>query len=331
MNFFSKNKIEPKNHMAQIKKDENEPSAKKNHEKKIITGSNDKYLSYGVMYIEKQVEEFLDEEVEVRSYLQDLNKSYLQFENINEMMKSLNQNFNDFSQNALKVTSVMDKAEKAVNEADNKMAILADGINNTCKGLDTITETFQVLENDFGNIQNMSNKITDIASSTSLLALNASIEAARAGEAGKGFAVVAEEISSLSASTTELVKGIDSSIGTLYTSIESLKNEIDSSKAAITKNYENAKDVKNNYKEVTECTNEVRKFSDNILNSIQNTNSKISGTAEGVNIVGELVRTFGEKLETLNMKMSNKTIIISDIINFLQQLENMLAESLEDV
>src|SRR5690606_4518894 len=39
--------------------------------------------------------------------------------------------------------------------------------------------------------------MTDIASQTSLLSLNASIEAARAGEHGRGFAVVASEVNKL--------------------------------------------------------------------------------------------------------------------------------------
>ena len=64
-----------------------------------------------------------------------------------------------------------------------------------------ILKAFRQISEFLVKIESNNTAITDIASQTSLLSLNASIEAARAGEAGKGFAVVATEIQSLSESS----------------------------------------------------------------------------------------------------------------------------------
>ena len=69
--------------------------------------------------------------------------------------------------------------------------------------LTTFRDEFEMVKNETGTIDNISNQ-------TNLLALNASIEAARAGEAGKGFAVVAEEIRNLAETSSQAVDKISS-------------------------------------------------------------------------------------------------------------------------
>lgn len=69
--------------------------------------------------------------------------------------------------------------------------------------------------------------ISDISSSTNLLALNASIEAARAGEAGKGFAVVATEVGNLANSTQESLKVVEEVIERVQQNVEDITMQVE--------------------------------------------------------------------------------------------------------
>ena len=88
-----------------------------------------------------------------------------------------------------------DLAQRAVGEADQTAALVAE-LSAAATRIGDVVQT-----------------ISAIASQTNLLALNATIEAARAGEAGRGFAVVASEVKELAGQTAKATEEIASQIG----------------------------------------------------------------------------------------------------------------------
>jgi methyl-accepting chemotaxis protein len=245
---------------------------------------------------------------------------------VHNVISKLNEDFTDFGKSANNIHDIMQHSDEVVRNMNENVDVLSEKMQGTNVRLAAIADVFKQVEHDFGNFKEMSAGIAGIAAQTNLLALNASIEAARAGEAGKGFAVVADNIRQLSAATKNMVDGIEKSMVDLYGSINNVNTEINNTQQVSVENVEFVSAVQKNFGQVTECTKEVKDFSKQIISGIESASVEINGVATGVKSIASVMDSLGDGL---NKKMNVKSILICNIIDFLQQMENMLADSLK--
>lgn len=100
------------------------------------------------------------------------------------------------NQTTREATDNVNSGGVALQQVMDEMAGIREKVTTVAQSIRTLAQFAQRIDNIIGSV-------SEIATQSNLLAINASIEAARAGVHGRGFAVVADEVRSLSHQSTQ--------------------------------------------------------------------------------------------------------------------------------
>lgn len=129
-----------------------------------------------------------------------------------ESMQNVGESIISIADDAVTTEKEAQEIETISSEAKDNLSLLIDANKNTVTISEDVVTGINEANEAIEHIRKAADAITNIASQTSMLALNASIEAARAGEAGAGFSVVAASIQNLAGESDSSAKEIQTII-----------------------------------------------------------------------------------------------------------------------
>ncbi|MEW5818594.1 MAG: methyl-accepting chemotaxis protein [Cyanobacteriota bacterium] len=245
------------------------------------------------------------------------------------------------SQDIVKITNASDEQSELMSQTYNNLELISELISETEKkasegtklvdttidSMSSINESVSDISREVDELNIDSNKIsiiveliTEIASQTNLLSLNAAVEAARAGEHGRGFNIVAEEVRKLARQSEDAAKQAFQLVNSISARIQQVASCTDESVKQVNQGTKYANDSSRIFYEIKNLLDQQVSKSKDMLTIV---NTALDASKNNTD-QARIIATSTEKQSKINKQIEDKA-------NNLAEISNSIAKVLNDI
>lgn len=227
------------------------------------------------------------------------------------------------------IQRVADSAKEAEEVARTAAAVATKGgeaVQMTVAGILKIRETVAETTRDVKRLAESSQEISkivaiisNIASRTNLLALNASIEAARAGEAGRGFAIVADEVRQLADKSAKSLKEIEQIVMQIQSQTSSVMMAMEEGNQQVIEGTRLAEQAKRSLDDIIQVTNRIDVLVRSITADTVEQNETARAVAQVMQTVELSAQDTSQEAQRVASALSNLVGVARDLLTSVER------------
>ena len=296
---------------------------------------------------------------EILSNIRNVDSQILkQSENVNQTASAVNEIASNItslehmvetqSEEVQNASASVEQMIKSIEQVDQTVSILAESFESLLGNVEAgskkqmlVNQTVVEIEDQSKMLQVANQAISNIASQTNLLAMNAAIEAAHAGTAGQGFAVVADEIRKLSETSSMQSKSIREQLGKIRKSIDNVVSASTLSKEAFDNVFDEIKRTDTLVQQIKSAMDEQTNGSNSIgeaLSSMNNSTADVRASAKEMSNGNKIILGSVKELQdsTISMRDSMEDMAfgaekINSMGNSLSQVSSSIESSITNI